>query len=41
MGIYAYLYSVTPTVEAVKLKGTSPFDPTNFVDFGLNELFLQ
>lgn len=35
LGAYAYLNSATPAVQAVKLKETSPLDPSNFVDFEL------
>jgi cytochrome-b5 reductase len=35
LGAYAYLNSLTPPVQALKLKETSPLDPSNFVDFEL------
>lgn len=38
LGAYAYLNSATPTVQAVKLKETSPLDPANFVDFELKRV---
>ena len=38
MGAYAYLNNVTPTVQAVKLRETSPLDPANFVDFELKRV---
>ena len=38
LGAYAYLNSVTPSVQAVKLKETSPLDPGNFVDFELKKV---
>jgi hypothetical protein len=39
LGIYAYLNSVTPAVQVVKLKEISPSNPANFVDFELKEPF--
>ena len=38
LGAYAYLNSLTPAVQAVKLKETSPLDPSNFVDFELKKV---
>lgn len=38
LGAYAYLNSLTPSVQAVKLKETSPLDPSNFVDFELKRV---
>jgi len=38
LGAYAYLNSLTPTVQTVKLKETSPLDPANFVDFELKRV---
>jgi len=38
LGAYAYLNGVTPAVQAVKLKETSPLDPANFVDFELKKV---
>ncbi|KAF9645440.1 cytochrome-b5 reductase [Thelephora ganbajun] len=40
LGAYAYLNSLnpTPTAQTVKLKETSPLDPTKFVDFELKRV---
>ena len=38
LGAYAYLNNLTPSVQAVKLKETSPLDPSNFVDFELKKV---
>ena len=38
LGAYAYLNTLAPTVKAVKLKETSPLDPSNFVDFELKKV---
>jgi len=38
LGAYAYLNGLTPNVQAVKIKETSPLDPANFVDFELKKV---
>lgn len=38
LGAYAYLNSLKPPMQAVKLKETSSLDPSNFVDFELKRV---
>jgi len=38
LGAYAYFNSATPAVQAVKLKETSPLDPSKFIDLELKKV---
>lgn len=38
LGAYAYIDRVNAAPKVVKLKETSPLDPTNFVDFELKRV---
>jgi cytochrome-b5 reductase len=38
LGAYIYIDRVTPAAKMVKLKETSPLDPSKFVDFELKRV---